>query len=510
MAGMKNIDSHKLKTIGWSALIGLIVGLIVSCFRWLIEHALIGWKQLYHLAGSSWSWLLLVLVIFGIMTWLIGWIIGPEPHVKGSGIPEVELQLADELELKHPFSIIWRKFTAGVMAIGSGGLLGREGPSVQLGAAVGQSLAEKLKLDLPDWRMFVAAGAASGLSAAFSAPLAGTMFILEEVSHSFSPLLWLGSLSGALMADIVTERVFGLNPVLHITYTQSMPLKYYWILLFLGLILGLLGFLYQEATLKSGLLYIPFGKIPTKYHALVMFLCVLPFGIWFPEIIGGGNSLIILLTHVQWGVGMLLLVLIIRFVLSALSFGSGVPGGIFLPILTLGAVIGALYGMVLHVCGLLPLVYIPNLIIFAMAGYFAGISKAPFTAIILITEMVGSLSHLMPLAVVSLLAYLVIDLLGGAPIYESLAARIRLGQQLSNLTGHLDQFTFMVSPISDLTGKEVRAVNWPAEAILTRVTRDRRQTIAKGDFIIQPGDQLTILVDSCRMGEVKEFLLKQN
>lgn len=507
---MSDIPSLKLKIIGWSLLIGLTVGLVVSCFRWLIEYSLENWKQLYALARTSWLWLLVVLLLFGVITWLIGWIIKPEPHVKGSGIPEVELQLADKLTLTRPLSIVWRKFVAGVLAIGSGGFLGREGPSVQLGAALGQTLAEKLKLDQQNWRLFVSAGAASGLSAAFSAPLAGTMFVLEEVSHSFSVLLWLGSLSGALMADLVTEKVFGLTPVLKISYQQSMPLRYYWILIVLGLLLGLLGFLYQQITLQSSRFYLLFSRIPRQYHAIIMLVGVLPVAVWFPQIIGGGNSLIISLPSVNWGIGMLLVVFLLRFILSAVSFGSGVPGGIFLPILTLGAVIGALVGATFHALGLLPAVYIPNLIIFAMAGYFAGISKAPFTAIILITEMVGSLAHLMPLATVSLLAYVVIDLLGGAPIYESLAAKMHLNQQLTNLTGRLDQFKFIVSPVSNLTGKEVRQVAWPAGAILTRITRDEKQVVAKGDTVLRPKDQLTILVDSCKLGDVKDFLLKQN
>lgn len=507
---LKKIPSLKLKVIGWSILIGLSVGLVISCFRWLIGHALKNWKILYGLAQNSWQWLLVVFVLFGLITWLIGWIIKPEPHVKGSGIPEVELQLADKLVLDHPWSIIWRKFTAGVLAIGSGGFLGREGPSVQLGAAIGQAYAEKLQTDRQNWRLLIAAGAASGLSAAFSAPLAGTMFVLEEVSHSFSALLWLGSLSGALMADLITERVFGLTPVLHIRYQQSMPLRYYWVLLILGLLLGILGYLYQQTTLQSSRFYLLFSRIPHQYHTIIMLLCVLPVALWLPAIIGGGNSLIVMLPHAGWGMGMLLIVFMLRFVLSAISFGSGVPGGIFLPILTLGAVIGALVGTTLHTIGLLPAVYIPNLIIFAMAGYFACISKAPFTAIILITEMVGSLAHLMPLAAVSLLAYIVVDLMGGAPIYESLASRMHLSQQLTSLTGSLDQFSFVISPISSLAGKEVRQITWPNGAILTRITRSKKQFVAKGDTILQPKDQLTILVDSCKMGDVKDFLLKHN
>lgn len=95
-----------------------------------------------------------------------------------------------------------------------------------------------------------------------------------------------------------------------------------------------------------------------------------------------------------------------------------------MPILSLGAILGAIYAQFMVAVGWMPTNLIPNFIIFAMAGYFAGIGKAPFTAILLITEMVGTLHHLMPLAVVSMTAYLVVDLLGGAPIYEALLEKL--------------------------------------------------------------------------------------
>ncbi|MCZ3393810.1 chloride channel protein, partial [Enterococcus faecium] len=155
---------------------------------------------------------------------------------------------------------------------------------------------------------------------------------------------------------------------------------------------------------------------------------------------------------------------------SMVSYGSGLPGGIFLPILTLGAIFGALYVSIMANLNLIDIHYLPNFVIYAMAGYFAAISKAPFTAILLITEMVGSLQHLMPLAVVALTAYIVLDLLGGEPIYESL-----LHQLVPTITatpsGPQDRVEIPIVEGSKLDGLAVRNISWPKESLLISIRR---------------------------------------
>lgn len=404
-------------------LVGILTGFVVSLFRILIEGSLHLWVKLYRLIPEH-PLLLTVAVLLSLaLTLIIGLLVRSEPKIMGSGIPQVEGQLAGDLEM-NGWQVLWRKFVTGVLGIGAGLFLGREGPSIQLGAAVGQGIARGFGNKGMPRRILIASGAAAGLSAAFNAPIAGTLFVLEEVYHNFSPLIWMASLAGAIGSDFISSNFFGLVPVLHIRYAQSLPLFLYWNLVLLGMILGLFGFLYQKMTLAMPGWYARLVKLPRYFHGLVPLLLVIPIGILWPQTLGGGNTIILGLGDVTPGLTVLLGLFALRFSFSMISYGSGLPGGIFLPILSLGALIGAIYGTVMSGIGLLPHIYIMNLIIFSMAGYFAGISKAPFTAMILITEMVGSLEHLMPLAIVSLTAYLVVDLLGGAPIYASLLARM--------------------------------------------------------------------------------------
>ncbi|KRM59935.1 hypothetical protein C5L31_000057 [Secundilactobacillus malefermentans] len=499
----KKIDRSKIKIVADSFLVGLFAGIVVSSFRWLIQHGLLIWKRMYQLS-VNWPNALFLLVVILLVAGIVGHLIKGHSHIMGSGIPEVELQLSGQLSLKA-FPLLWRKYIAGVLMISSGGMLGREGPSIQLGSLVGQWYAEGRHLDEQRWRLMIAAGASAGLSAAFGAPLAGAMFILEEVAHSFSLLLWLSALSSALAADLVSEQVFGLKPVLDVVYTHTLPLQYFWLLIPLGILLGLLGRLYQVVTLNMPRLYSKIPWLPRRYHGGIMLLLIWPLGILWPAVIGGGNDVIKLLGTHRWTLLFLLGVVLVRFIYSAISFGSGVPGGIFLPILALGAAIGALIATLAVSFHLMPNMYIPNLIIVSMAGYFAGISKSPFTAIILITEMVGSIIHLLPLIIVALIAYLMVDWLGGSPIYNALASQIALKNQISTPAAKLDELTITISPASLIAGKEVRGVDWPAGVILTRVHRHNRELVANGDLTLAVGDQLTLLFDSNHRPKINQF-----
>lgn len=500
----EKFDVTRLRFVLLGLLVGLMSGTVVSAFRYCIEVGLRYSRLVYgHLRIAPfvwWQWALLIGVNLGLAL-IVAWLLKKEPYISGSGIPQVEGQLAGELEM-HWWSILWRKFVGGVLALGPGLFLGREGPSIQLGASVGQGLAAGFKLSGTDRRLLIASGSAAGLAAAFNAPIAGTLFVLEEVYHNFSPLVWLTALAGAIGSDFVSLNVFGLVPVLHLSYSRSLPVSSYWHLILLGILLGLFGYLYQRILLVMPRWYRNLTHLPRPLQGIVPFLLVILVGYFAPNLLGGGNGLIVGFGQYVPSLLVLIAIFVVRFVFSMISYGSGLPGGIFLPILSLGAVIGAIYGVFMNQLGLLPHVYIMNLIIFSMAGYFAGIGKAPFTAILLVTEMVGNLTHLMPLAVLSLTAYLVVDLLGGAPIYEALLEQMTMPKTVQQLH-RLDRLEIPVFFGSPLNGKMVRDMPWPKEALLIGIRRGEQEVIPHGDSLIREGDTLVLLTDATQRARVK-------
>ena len=504
---LKKFDNTRLKFILKGLLVGLLSGVVVSLFRWLIEISLQQSIQLFQWLHFQPIWLLALPVISIALAWLIGMLVKGEPNIMGSGIPQVEGQLADDLTIPW-WPVLWRKFVAGVLGIGPGLFLGREGPSIQLGAAVGQGVATRLGRSDSEKRILLASGAAAGLSAAFNAPIAGTLFVLEEIYHNFSPLVWMTSLASAIAADFISLNFFGLTPVLHIHYAYSFPLALYWQLIILGIVLGLAGFFYQRVLLALPKWYGKLKWLPRYFQGVIPLLLVIPIGYFWPHALGGGNLVILGLAIKLPSFWPLLALFLLRFIFSMISYGSGLPGGIFLPILTLGALIGALLGTLFAQWQWMPQIYIMNFVIFAMAGYFAGIGKAPFTAILLITEMVGDLRHLMPLALVSLVAYIVVDVLGGAPIYESLLSRLNFGNTLARMSGKNDRLEMPVFAGSPLEDKQVRDVRWPQESLLIAVRRQNREVIPHGDTLLRAGDTLIVLTAHERRGIVRRKLMQ--
>jgi H+/Cl- antiporter ClcA len=484
------IEDTRLSTLLNSIIIGILIGLIVSTFRLAIEHLLEISRSIYHLAGENWHWIALIVVINVVLAVLVGLLVKTSPQISGSGIPQIEGQLSGEYEEKW-WPVLWKKFVGGILAIGSGLMLGREGPSIQLGAVIGQGWSETLHYRGSQRRVLIAGGAAAGLSAAFNAPIASTLFVLEEIYHNFSPLVWISALTSAVVSNFISLNFFGLEPVLAIKYPHSLPLGFYWHLIVLGILLGLFGRLYQICTLHLKKWYRKVKFLPRWLYSLVSFVTIIPVGILWPSYLGGGNSIITEIAGKNPVFITLLVLLTIRFIFSMVAYGSGLPGGIFLPILTLGAVFGALYVSVMANLNLISIHYLPNFIIYAMAGYFAAIGKAPFTAILLITEMVGSLQHLMPLAVVALTAYIVLDLMGGEPIYESLLHQL-VPTIVATPSGPQDRVEVPVIEGSKLDGLAVRNIPWPKESLLISIRRGSNSIIPSGDSVVKPGDTLIV------------------
>lgn len=500
MLSFMKVDNARQKTIIRAIIVGMLVGAVVSSFRWLVELALRTWLVAYDHINSFTS-LLLVLLVFVVLTVVVGKIIKGDKNVNGSGIPQVEAELAGKLDV-NPFSIFWRKYVAGLITIGSGAFLGREGPSVQLGAAVGEIFATLRKHDKNEKRLLIAMGSAAGLSAAFGAPLAGSLFILEEVYRSFSLLVWLGTLTSAIFSDIVSSYVFGLRPVLSISINHQLSLGTYPLIILVGIGLGILGYVYQWTTLRADKLYKIFWWLPRQYHFFFVFITILPIGVYWPKLLGGGSGLIASLALNKQTVLILLLIFLLRFILSAVAFGSDVPGGIFLPILTLGAVIGSVFGTIFIHFGLIPSDELSNMVVLGMVGYFASISKAPFTAIILIAEMVGTMNHLVPMALVALVAYITIDLLGGEPIYESLLAKLNIPTKLDRFKGNLERMTVIVAPHGKLADQAIRQLGISKEFLIQQVIRGGKSYLPNGDFILAPGDELILLTDESQWSQI--------
>ena len=421
--------------------VGIAAGLSVGAFRYLLAVSGAfrqGLCEAVSIAAAQgrWLWPILYMSAFFIIAWLLAKIVAREPMCTGSGIPQVKGVLMGKMSMNWA-SVLVAKIAGGVLAIGAGMSLGREGPSVQLGACAGQGighLSQSFHRGL-EARNLLVAGAGAGLAAAFNAPLAGVIFGLEELQRTFSAAALLVSITAAVTATAVTGLFFGSSPVFSLGYLLPMPLDMLGWLAGLGLFVGTLGRMFNPSLLWAQDFYERLG-LKGLYEPLLSLLLAACLGFVLPEILGGGSHLVDALAVESYSLAFLCLLFAGKFLFTMLCFGSGVPGGIFLPMLVLGALGGAIFGNLLAGAGLFPAMYLPDMIVFGMAAYFAVVAKSPVTGSVLIMEMTGSFQHMLALLIVSLSAYAVSDLTGGRPVYVQLLGRMlrkNKGKEKKNL-----------------------------------------------------------------------------
>lgn len=410
-----------LSLLGKGIIIGLLTGLIVSIFRWIIDHTMQFLYVIYPWMGHHQLALIPYILITILIAWLLSKLLNPAlTDLVGSGVPQIEAILLNEHQM-NPANVLWRKFVGGLLAICPGLFLGREGPCIQMGACIGQLCGDRFKGSQAERRLLLECGVAAGLAAAFSAPLAGVIFLVEEITFDFHPQACVTALAAAISADFITILFFGNKPCLYLPLKSNLPTASYgWLILF-GVIIGVLAFIY-EYTLLNLRWWFSKIKLPRTYHSIIPLFLVIPIGLWNAKILGGSHNFVTTIISLTTKepqlqlLGILFIFLIIRFVFSMISYGASVPGGIFMPILVLGAI----GGVIMVHYQLIPAASCLNIIVITMAAYFGAIEEAPFTAITLLTEMVGSVDQVLPMAILTFVAYVTSNLLGGTPIYEAL------------------------------------------------------------------------------------------
>lgn len=501
-------NSFRLKLVWEGIAVGIITGLLIVLYRYSLEVAGEFLSDIYKFIQTKPVLLLPWILILIIVGYIVGLLVKHEPMISGSGIPQVEGVLLRKLDMTW-WKVIIGKFIGGVLSIGAGLSLGREGPSVQLGAAIGQGFGKVFKRVKIEEKYLTTSGASAGLSAAFGAPLAGVMFALEEVHKNFSPLVMISAVSAALSSDFIASGFFGLKPVFTFTNLDILPLRLYLYIVLLGVFVGILGVGFNKFLLKTQNIYEAQSWLPKEMRIMVPLLVSVCLGLFLPQVLGGGHNLITSLSTENFPLFFLLILITAKFLFTMLSYGSGAPGGIFLPLLAIGALIGNIYGLVLVSFADFDSVYINNFIILAMAGYFTAVVRAPITGTILITEMTGSFNHLLSLAIVSIIAYLVADVLSSKPIYESLLENLlaKRGDKLPfGNNRHKAILEYAVCMGSKLDGKRIKEVKWPSHCLLVAVKRGEHEIIPNGDTTIFPGDYLIILTNEDEVSKMNDVI----
>lgn len=504
---LRQLEQHRtdsLLYVFYGLLVGILGGLAAILYRFLLGQAEnFLFDAVAFISGNSVR-ILLWFSSLALLSLVVGKIAAWEPLAAGSGIPQVSGEVRGHLN-----PIWWRvllaKITGGTLAILGGLSLGREGPSIQLGAMAAKGISRIGRLDLTKERHLISCGAGAGLAAAFNAPLAGILFVLEEIHHNFDRKILAVGIVAAVTADYLSKLFFGQSTVFSYE-SPLMNLRNYWLLLVLGILLGAAGALYNLVMVKGQDLM---GKCPRPIKMLIPFLVAGVLAVCLPQVLGGGHQMVELLMTERPALPMLALLLTVKFLFSVVSFGSGAPGGIFFPMLVLGSYLGAIFGSVVIPLLGLPADRMDKFIVLAMAGIFASIVRAPITGIVLIAEMTGSMTCLIDVVAVSILSYLTANLLGVPPIYTSLLDRILAKQPEAPAPepgAEKILTTFLVPVGSPAEGKQIREIPWPRDCLVASLLREERTLTPKGDTVIEAGDQLMVLIPQERNADDSTYV----
>ena len=487
-----------LPTIVYSGLVGGFIGVIIFFYKW-------GAGQLTHL--SQWLYLyisnnpifipllFIVLVLLAvIMSFIIKW----APQSKGGGIP------TSEGILRGLISFNWIKTFLGMIvnsyiSFFAGLPLGNEGPSVQIGTAIGRGIRKTfLQPDIAWDRYVMTAGASAGFAVATCAPITGILFALEEAHKRFSPMILSVSVIAVTVAMSIATglgnlfdvpmKMFAFSSIKPLTLNQS------WIAIAVGIFVGLGGVLFSYVYKKIGdFIQDKCANVPKVVSLIVVFILTGICGLLFVDSVGGGHALIekIMEGDVLWY--SLLVLLVIKFFMISFANSAGATGGLFIPMLAVGALFGGLFNCIF--VGILPDNVFQSVIVLSICTFLGALLRAPMTAIVFGIETMQGLDNTLYIAIAVIVAYILLELLDIKPLYDITLER-NLKQLNKGKTRQIIERTVTVMPKSFVIGKQTRDIFWPPRCLVLEITRNEKMAQASMD---NDGEKIIHLYDTIKL-----------
>lgn len=404
---------------------GIVIGVVGGAFRWCLQAAdrlraaFVEWSQ--GLPGPGW---LIPIAAVAAGATLAALVVRWEPLADGSGIQHVEAVYRGQLPPPR-IRLLPAKFVGGILAIGSGLVLGREGPTVHMGAAIGAAAARRARLPDDGIRMMQTALGGAGLAVAFNAPIGGTLFTLEEVTRSFRTTTVLATVFASSTAVGCAHLILGDHPEFALPVIDEPPVTLLPLFVVFGLLTSGLGAVYNALVLWFLDRVSAVRAIPAVAKATVIGAVIGAVMVVRPQAAGGGEPLNqMLLGGQRFAMVVVAGYLVLRFVAGPLSYAAPVAGGLFAPMLAIGALWGVLFvgavELVWH--GGATALAVPMALV-GMAAFFGATVRAPLTGVVLVIEMTASTAVLVPMLAATGAAVLGAYLLGSTPIYDSLRQR---------------------------------------------------------------------------------------
>ena len=347
------------------------------------------------------------------------------PTTSGSGLPQTKALLEKKMEYKSPLKNIFFKFCGGILSIASGLSFGREGSSVQMGSLTGYILGKTLKVENENENYLIASGAGAGISAAFTAPLASSILILESLrNNNTSELkkLTISTLLSGLCAGLIAVLFFPNSIYSSINITKPELNDFAMLLIFISmaLVFAIIGKLFSNMLIYIKVNYENFRiKHDRHYCLLALIICMITF--LHPSLVGGNQAFTIEIIHDDnFNIFNNIVIFSILATITIISNATGFPGGIFIPLLSMGGIIGKIFCIILAEFDIVTFSSSGYFILIGMSVFFISVVRTPLTGFILITEITGNYDVMFPTLVVGILAYIFTELLKVKPLDDIL------------------------------------------------------------------------------------------
>ncbi len=478
----------------FSVITGVFTGGVIFLFK-LVSTYIIGLSgELYAFVRNEPFYLPLMLTAAGVLGLLSALILKLAPNCRGGGIPTSVALLRGLIRFDWIKSLFLLFISANLSYLG-GVPLGNEGPSVQMGTAVGRGTVSVFAKRHRAWdRYIMTGGACAGFAAATGAPLSGIFFAFEEAHRRFTPMIFMVA-SMTVVAGTVTSRILCTLAEIPVTMfdlsvSQVMPTKLLWTALLVGLVCGVVAILFTKGYRAVGtLLKGKLERLPFTVKVIAVFVLVAIIGFAADAAIGSGHHLTESLLQGNGVWYWLLIIFCVRAILLIFANQIGVSGGLFVPTLSFGAILGAVCAKSLIALGAPITPYYMILVIIGMVAFLGAASRTPLMAIAFSLEALCGLSNILPITLGVTVAYLVIEVMG-VPAFSDTVIETKVEQEHQGKPAQIINTYLTVGDDAFVVGKEIRDILWPPTCVVLSI--DKRHEHGHGGYGIGAGDVLHI------------------
>ncbi len=494
---MRNHSSHYIRNLllpclTFSIITGILSTLLITAFQWSAERIIHISVKIYHAVQANPKLLPCLILGAAIIGFLSSIILSVSKSCRGGGIPTSVAAIQGVVSFKWLTSILLLPFSA-LLSFLCGIPLGTEGPCVQMGTGVGDGVIQLFgRKKHIGWRRYIMTGGASaGFSLVTGAPITSIVFSMEELHKRFSPLLFsvasISVISSQISSQILTHLGFKSFVLFNIDELKPIPVALFFIPLVIGLLGGGCSILFSKAYHKiDKLIRVELADITVKIKVPIIFVCVALIGFFVFEILGTGHSLLenVFERQIVWYI--LIIVFLVRLVLMMIANTAGVTGGIFLPTLAFGAIVGSLCSEVFIWMGVIDNEHYIMFVILGMISFLGATSRIPITACVFAIEALSGANNILPIIISTTAAFLIAEL-SGIKDFTDTVVEIKEHAMHRGKTPHIIEVPLTVYENSFVVGKGLNDILWPVSCVVLSIERaennKQKSSIAVGDVI---------------------------